>query len=318
MFEYQSHQCYLGALDRVQRSNWLVLASEFDYAWCRQEFLQRGWIVQRGYLTHVMAKCYNFQEEVEVEIDQDAAVYRYRNPMWRSQIKQRPLADIALYAFEMDAWLADLAALMGMEPRRQPARRECFADHLWHLGDLRIAGTHEFAPVFVARAWERAKQTRLRAVLDDPIWPRGGIVLRYLHQQRPQIWLPREHVMRGLDEFVGQDNGQDVFDASAFDRVLRATATPSTKPEPVQFLQGTRLRLPHFTQSRVLPHKQAEIVRLMWGVQGRPAPDMSWSEVKAKTDTGCQSFDNAFGGKAEREDVIAMVRRGRYRLRRNT
>lgn len=313
-----AYQSYLGAIERSRCSSSLALASELGLSWCGQAFLQRGWIAQRGYLTHVPVPVLDTEQDVEVQIDLQAQVYSYRSPQYRARILQRPLADIALYAFEMDAWLADLAALMGIEQRRQPACRVCFADHLWHLGDLRIAGTHEFAPVFVTRAWERAPHSQVRAVLEDPIWPRGGIVLRYLHQQRLPISLPREHVMRGLDEFVGTDNGQDVFDASAFDRVLRGRATTGAKPEPEQFLQGTRLRLPHFAQSRVLPHKQAEIVRLMWGVQGRPAPDMSWSEVKAKTDTGCQSFDDAFGGKAEREDVIAMVKRGRYRLRRNT
>ena len=108
---------------------------------------------------------------------------------------------------------------------------------------VRVTGTHDFAPVFVARAWDRAPAAAMTSVLSDPIWPRGGVV----RHQRDLVDLPRDHVMRGLDEFVRVDDGQDVFDASAFDRVLRGFVTPTGAPEPEQFFQGNRLKLPHFS-----------------------------------------------------------------------
>ena len=55
----------------------------------------------------------------------------------------------------------------------------------------------------------------------------------------------------------------------------------------------------------------------MWSADGKNAPEVSWAEVNRIANTGYQSFDDAFGGKAEREDVIALVKRGKYRLRRN-
>ena len=129
--------------------------------------------------------------------------------------------------------------------------------------------------------------------------------------------MPRDHVMRALDEFVRVDDGQDVFDASAFDRVLRGYVTPSGVPEPLQFFQGNRLKLPHFAASRELSPERAKIIKQMWGVEGKAAPEMSWAEVNGIANTGYQSFDDAFGGKAEREDVIDLVKRGKYRVRRN-
>jgi hypothetical protein len=47
---------------------------------------------------------------------------------------------------------------------------------------------------------------------------------------------------------------------------------------------------------------------------------MSWVEVNGAVtvNTGFQSFDDAFGGKAAREEVLELLRRGRYRVRRNT
>ena len=64
--------------------------------------------------------------------------------------------------------------------------------------------------------------------------------------------------------------------------------------------------------------ERAKIVKQMWSADGKNAPEVSWAEVNRIANTGYQSFDDAFGGKAEREDVIALVKRGKYRLRRNT
>jgi hypothetical protein len=104
--------------------------------------------------------------------------------------------------------------------------------------------------------------------------------------------------MRWLDEFVRVDDGQDVFDANAFDRVLRGYVTPSGAPEPVEFFQGNRLKLPHFTESRELSAERAKIVKQMWSSDGKNAPEVSWAEVNRIANTGYQSFDDAFGGKA--------------------
>lgn len=307
-----AHLNFLAALERLPRVESRVMAAALG-RW-RSAFLQRRWITEEDYLTQVMVPVLGSEQEVEVEIDQDAAVYRYRSPQQRSRTVERPLADIALYALQVDAWLVDLASLIGIEDRRQSDRRNRVPGHLWHLGEVRIAGTHDFAPVFVARAWDRSPAAAMASVLSDPIWPRDGIVLRH---QRDPVDLPRDHVMRGLDEFVRVDDGQDVFDASAFDRVLRGFVTPSGAPEPVQFFQGNRLKLPHFSESRELSAERAKIIKQMWGAEGKAAPEMSWADVNRIATTGYQSFDDAFGGIPEREDVIAKVGRARYRVRRN-
>ncbi len=299
-------------LDRLLQIDARVMASALGP--CAADFLRRHWITEENHLTHVMVPFLDSQQEVEVEIDVDAAVYRYRSPQQRSRVLERPLAEIALYSLQVDAWLTDFASLIGIDARRQSARRLCIPGHLWHLGNVRIAGTHDFAPVFIARAWEQAPENEVRTALGDPIWTRGGILLR--HQRSPAS-LPRDHVMRALDEFVRVDDGQDVFDASAFDRVLRGYITPTGEPEPLQFFQGNRLKLPHFSESRELSPERAKIIKQMWGVVGQAAPDMSWADVNRIANTGYQSFDDAFGGVAAREDVIAKSGRAKYRVRRN-
>lgn len=306
------HLHFLAALERLQRIDSRMMAGTFGgYA---TDFLRRRWITEEEHFTHVMVPFRDSQQEVEVEIDMDAAVYRYRSPQQRSRVLERPLAEIALYSLQVDAWLTDLASLIGIDARHLSCRRSCVPGYLWHLGEVRIVGTHDFAPVFVARAWERAPEDAVRTVLGDAIWARSGVLLR--HGRSPAS-LPRDHVMRALDEFVRVDDGQDVFDASAFDRVLRGYVTPSGVPEPLQFFQGNRLKLPHFAASRELSPERAKIIKQMWGVEGKAAPEMSWAEVNGIANTGYQSFDDAFGGKAEREDVIDLVKRGKYRVRRN-
>ena len=235
--------------------------------------------------------------------------------MRATSISLPTMSEITLYSLQVDMWLTDMASLIGIEARHLSRNRSCVPGHLWHLGDVRIAGTHDFAPVFVARAWERAPEDAMRTVLGDAIWARGGLLLR--HGRSPAS-LPHDHVMRALDEFVRMDDGQDVFDASAFDRVLRGHVTPSGVPEPLQFFQGSRLKLPHFVASRELAPERAKIIKQMWGIEGKASPEMSWAEVNGIACTGYQSFDDAFGGKALREDVIEKLpQRGKYRVRRN-
>ena len=143
-----AHLSFLAALERLPRVDSRVRAAELGR--CRPTFLQRRWITEEDYLTHLMVPVLDSEQEVEVEIDHDAAVYRYRSPQQRSRTVERPLADIALYTFQVDAWLADLASLIGIEDRRRSDRRHRVPGHLWHLGEVRIACTHDFAPVFVA------------------------------------------------------------------------------------------------------------------------------------------------------------------------
>jgi hypothetical protein len=303
---------YFRTLERVRSVEPRVVATTVGRH--RAEFVRRGWVAEDGYLTRVMVPFHDSEEEVEADIDEGAGVFRYRSPQQRSRIVARPLSEIVLYALRIDTWLNDLCKLISIEPRHLSQQRTRVPDHLWHLGDARIAGTHDFAPVFVGRSWERAPDSEVTSVLCDPAWPRGGVLLRH---QPIRDDLPRDHVMRGLNDFVRVEDGQDVFDASAFDRVLRGFVTINGIPEPEQFLQGDRLKLPHFVTSRELAPERAKIIKAMWGDVGTAPPEMSWAEVNGLANTGYQSFDDAFGGPEARGDVIEKARRARYRVRRN-
>jgi hypothetical protein len=298
---------YFNAIERVRSVEPRVIATTIGHH--RAEFVRRRWVVEDGYLTRVMVPFLDSEEEVEADIDEEAGVFRYRSPQQRSLIVTRPLSDIVLYALRIDTWLTDLCRLIGIEPRHLSQQRTCVPDHLWHLGNARIAGTHDFAPVFVGRLWERAPVSETMPVLCDPVWPRGGVLLRH----RPnRDKLPSDHVMRSLNDFIRVEDGKDVFDASAFDRVLRGFVTSNGDAEPEQFLQGTRVKLPHFEKSRLVSDTRAAIFKFMWGVEGKTPPAMKWAEVKSKVDCGYRSFDEAFGDKATREEYLLLVKAGGY------
>lgn len=303
---------YFNTLERVHSVESRVIATTVGHH--RAEFVRRRWVIEDGYLTRVMVPFLDSEEEVEADIDEDAGVFRYRSPQQRSRIVTRPLSDIVLYALRIDTWLTDLCSLIGIEPRQLSKQRTRVPDHLWHLGNVRVAGTHDFAPVFVGRLWERAPAEETTPVLCDPVWPRGGVLLRH----RPSSdSMPRDHVMRSLIDFIRVEDGQDVFDASAFDRVLRGFVTSNGDAEPEQFLQGTRVKLPHFEKSRLVSDTRAAILKFMWGVEGKTPPAMKWAEVKSKVDCGYRSFDEAFGDKATREEYLLLVKAGgHYQVRR--
>lgn len=307
------HAQFLSTLEHTSHVDQRVLGSHLlGYA---KSFAQKRWLVPQGHVTHILVPVLDSEEEVEVWVDEVAQTYGYDCPAWRGRKVVRPLEDLRLYVFNPDLWLDELTALMGIEPARRSRRRTLVEWRLWHLGDVRIAGTHDFAPVFVGCKFRAEPTPEVGAALRDPIWPRGGVVLRH---SSTVLDLPGEHVARCLSDFVrSAEDGTTVFEGALLNRVLQGYVSPATASEPEQFLKGKRLKLPHFKQSREMAAERAKIIKALWGDTGRAAPQMTWAEVNELANTGYQSFDDAFGGVKAREDVIEKMGRAKYRIRRN-
>lgn len=288
-----------------------------------QPFAQRHWLVPQGHVTHILVAVKDSEEEVEVWINEAEQSYGYDCPAWKGRRVVRPLQELALYVFNPNPWLDELTVLMGIEPTRRSRKRTLVDGALWHLGDVRITGTHDFAPVFVGCKLGQCHGNSLdpatkdaMAALADPIWPRGGVVLRLASTK---LDLPGDHVTRGLAEFVRYcEAGGTTFDGPALDRVLHGFVSPQGLAEPEQFLQGNRVKLPHFEKSRILSPTCAVILKVMWGGQEKVPPVVKWAQVNEDIGCGYRSFDEAFGGKAIRQDYLNLVRAGgHYQLRRN-
>lgn len=308
-----SHLAFLAVLEQAGDLAKPVCA--FGMGRCADVFVQRRWLrPAHAYLTRQMVSFLDGEIEVDVEIDEDAGVYRYRSPQWRSRILARPLEEIALHDFCVDAWLQDLAEWIGLENADVKAQAR-IPLHLWHLGDFRVGKTTEPAPVLIARRLASASPEAVSSVLADPAWGRRGIVLM---RERPSHPLPGIHEVRALSDFIGASEGEDRFDSATFTRVLRSLTQAGTSEERPQYLDGDDLKLPHFESASRLSPARARIVRASWGKDGYPPPVVTWAEIKVNAHSSYQSFDDAFrDGKLKREDVFDLIEHGKYRLRRH-
>ncbi len=271
-------------------------------------FKQAGWISPAGYLAAIGDE-FDFSEEVDVEeIDEDAGIFRHIDPQHRWSKIEKALASITLYEFRENAWLDELAKLMAIDTRQLPKNRVLVPRHLWHLGHMRIQGSHNFAPVFIARLAVGANLSELNVVLADPIRNRGVV----LHINPPHQPLLGDHAFRPLSDFLYAEDGQERFDLDALDRVMRGYMATQTGDEPLQYIQGLRVKLPHFQNSRTVSETRAQILKLMWGDDDELPPAMKWAEVNVRIASGYRSFDEAFGDKATREDFLTLVKTGGY------
>lgn len=307
-----AYLAFLAALEQASDLTKPVCA--FRMGRCADDFVERRWLrPAHAYLTRQMVSFLDGEIEVEVEIDEDAGVYRYRSPQWRSRILARPLSEIALYDFHVDAWLHDLGKWIGLE-EDSPKDQTRIPGHLWHLGDFRVCMTAEPAPVLIARRLQFALPEALSSVLADPAWGRRGVVLM---RERPSLPLPGVHEARAFSEFIGPQKGNGQFDSAAFVRVLRSLTPPSASDQRTQYLDDQDLLLPHFETVVRLSPARARIVKASWGTDGYPSPIVTWAEIKIAAHSSYQSFDDAFKDckDIEREDVFDLIDHGKYRLR---
>ena len=308
-----AHLAFLAILEQAGDLAKPVCA--FRMGRCADDFVRRSWLrPAHAYLTRQMVSFLDGEIEVDVEIDEDAGVYRYHSPQWHSRILTRPLAEIALHDFCVDAWLRDLAEWIGLETADVKAQAR-IPHQLWHLGDFRVGKATEPAPVLIARRLASASPEALSSVLADPAWERPGIVLM---RERLSLPLPGVHEARAFSEFIGSQEGNGQFDSAAFVRVLRSLTPPSASDQRTQYLDGQDLLLPHFETTVRLSPARARIVKASWGTDGYPSPIVTWAEIKIAAHSSYQSFDDAFKDckDMEREDVFDLIDHGKYRLRR--
>lgn len=307
-----AHIAFLAALDQADDLAKPVCASRMGRR--GDDFVKRRWLrPAHAYLTRQMVPFLDGEIEVEVELDEDAGIYRYRSPQWHSRILIRPLSEIALYDFCIDAWMHDLRKWIGLvKPSAKMQAR--IPGHLWHLGDFHVCKTTELAPVFIARRLQSLAPAAISSILVDTAWRRRGIVLM---RERPSHPLPGIHEARALADFIRTAGGEDRFDTETFTRLLRSLTQVGTSEDRLQYLDGDNLKLPHFESAYRLSPARARIVKASWGTDGYPPPVVTWAEIKVSAHSSYQSFDDAFrDGKLRREDVFELIEHGKYRLRR--
>lgn len=296
---------FLTCLERARGIDTRVVADELRG--CAAQFAARRWILPDGYQTSILVPVLSCEEEVEVAVDQGRGTYSYRSPAHPRRFLTRSLDEIAIYAFNVDAWLDAIADVLEFDNARRARKRDVIDGHLWHLGDLRVGRTHQFAPVYVARRLPQSVND-WRQPLFDVIRPSHGIVIT---AGRLDVELPNGHQRCGLDDLLIANAHGITCDAEVLDRLLRGVSADAAGHGEWFEERTGELKLAHMADSKVFKGKQRAVIAVFWKERGQAS--LKWSDVVTRTDCGTEP-DNVFGKGAWRE-WLDHVDYGRYRIR---
>ena len=299
------HAEFLIALERARKLDGPLVAGELGGF--TEIFLARRWIVVDGYQTSLLAPVLDTEEEVDVVIDEDAGTFSYRSCGYRFRQVTRPLSEITLYAPNVDAWLDELTNIFDIETARRARKRELIEAHLWHLGDLRIARTHQFAPLYVARRLGQCA-SGWESVLRDQIRPSQGIVLTATDVD---LELPNSHQARALTSLLVSGVEETRCNLDVLNRLLRESSADDNQDEYFDKRTG-ELKLTHMNQAKTFAEGyQRAVIALYW--KERHLHSIKWSDVRTCTNCG-RDPDSVFGKKVWRE-WLENVGHGLYRIR---
>lgn len=305
------HLQYLAALERSRDIQRCVGACQLrSYT---AYFLRQRWIIEESYQTHILVPVLNADEEIEVHVDQDTHTFSYVSPGCRSRKIVRPLSDIMLYVFNIDAWLDSLADIFEIDPMRRARQRTIIDAHLWHLGDIRIARSHQFAPLYVARRFINTSPDWQRA-LCDPIRPSKGIVLTASETNSDvDINLPNGHQLRFLDCLLNDSPDGTACNQELLTRLLQGAPTNGVRLDEYFDEKTGRLKLHHIDEPITFIGVQKKIIKIFWNA--RNAPPLTWAEVKHQSGSAAKSIDRAFGKNDDWMTWIERVDYGKFKIR---
>lgn len=299
------HAEFLIALERARKLDDLLVAGELRGF--TEMFLARRWIVVDGYQTSLLAPVLDTEEEVDVVIDEDARTFSYRSCGWRSRQITRPLSEITLYAPNVDAWLDELTNIFDIETARRARKRELIEAHLWHLGDLRIGRTHQFAPLYVARRLGQCTSD-WEVVLRDQVRPSQGIVLTATDVD---LELPNSHQARALASLLVDGLEETRCNLEVLDRLLKGSSADANQDEYFDERTGV-LKLTHMDEAKTFAEGyQRAVIALYW--KARHEHSVKWSDARTRTNCG-RDPDSVFGKGVWRE-WLENVGHGLYRIR---
>lgn len=191
---------------------------------CAVRFATRRWIIREGYQTSILVPVLNSEEEVNVAVDEERGTYSYRSPAHPRRVLTRPIEDICTYAFNVAAWLDAIAEILEIENAHRARRHDVIDGHLWHLGNLRVGRSHQFAPVYVARRLAQCADDWRNAMF-DAVRPGHGIVLTAGNLDAD---LPNGRKRCGLDALVIADIEGTTYDRDVLSYTLEDVATVMT------------------------------------------------------------------------------------------
>ena len=298
------HAEFLVCLEYARSVDANIVADELRG--CAEQFSERRWITRQGYMTSILVPVLNAEEEVDVAVNEERGTYTYPSPVQPRRFLTRSLDSISTYAFNVDAWLDAMADILEIENMQRARRRDVIADHLWHVGNLRVGRSHQFAPVYVARRLAHCVDDWRRPMF-DPARPGHGIVIT---AGELDAELPNGHQRCGLDGLLIADADGITCDRDVLNRLLRGVPANASDPDEWFDERTGELKLFHMAAPRVFKGKQKAVIAAFWKAQAQDS--LKWSAVI--TQTGCSKDpDSALG--PDWNQWIEKTAYGRYRMR---
>lgn len=300
------HAEYLRTLERARRLEERL--SSDDLRGHVAAFLARRWVIADGHLTHILVPVLDSEQEVEVDVDDGQQTYSYQSPGCRGRVVTRPLSDITLYAVNLDAWMDEICNLLEIEPSQRARNREVIADHLWHLGNIRVGNTHRHAPVYLARRMNVADQD-LRQALLNAKRPSQGVVLT---AHDIDIELPNSHQTCGIDRLLVNSGGCLSYDTELLHRLLKGVAADADDPDEYFDADTGELKLACVAEPKTFKGKQKDVIAMFW--KARQQHSLKWQDVVTRTACG-KDPGSVFGSGWTTWLMRIDGQRGHYRLR---
>lgn len=301
------HCDFLRTLERVSQIDKPVMSTQL--MGLTEQFRQRRWILEDGYLSVIPIEVLDGEDEAEVDVDVDAGAYSFHRLGGQTAKVTRALCEITFYSFNIDAWLDEITTLFDIEPSKVARRRELIQGHLWHLGDLRISGSSRFVPLYVSRRpkmcpmeWERN--------LCDLERSSHGIVL--VTNSKIGTNLPNHHQGREIDALLTDVTNVVTLKSDLLDRMLRGVPDDASDDRDRYSEITGVLKLRCMAKEKTFTGElQKSVIALFW--RERHQLSLKWSDVRSSTDCG-KDPDSVFG-KGEWQAWIERVAFGKYRLR---
>ena len=301
------HCDYLRTLERVSQIDKPVMSTQLMGK--TGQFLQRRWILEDGYLSAIPVDILDGEDEADVQVDVDAGTYSFHRLGGQTAKVTRPIAEITVYSFNVDAWLNEITTLFDIEPSKIARQRELIQGHLWHLGDLRVNRSSRFVPLYVSRR-PKMCHSEWEQNLRDLERSSHGIVL--MTDSKTSINLPNHHQVRELDALLTDVTNVVTLKGDVLDRMLRGVPDDATDDrDRYNELTGVFKLRCMAAEKTFTGETQKSVIAMFW--RERHQPSLKWSEVVANTDCG-KDLNSVFGKNA----WLAWFERvgyGKYRLR---
>lgn len=300
-------------LHLLERHDQLVLSRDLlRYRELVEEMLDYGVLAFETYASEIMVDVAEGQESVDVEMDKAAGVACFRCPESGRQLSI-PLHEVELYRLKPIRLCATIAEQLeiGDECRRH-LETPLLADVFWFIGNANFGGAR--LPVFFARSLSRNLDAILNALQGRPDTA-GGLLLYSGMALRDHVTIPGRHFAVSLAEALSTETSSATLMRPYLNQVVSGLS-----PDRSESLFGFDAKSGELVirgRKKVFKGIQRDIIAWLWKMRESDEAGFTWAEIGQQANASSRGIDDAFHGKALREEWIERIATGRYRLRRS-